>query len=93
MGKDKVTIRLPEDLLTWIDAEAAKHRGSNRSREIAIAIQQRRISMLPKWKREALYAKLGIKRVGEPEAAAAADVPEDELPLESADERGPGGEE
>ena len=60
--KIKVSCRLPAGLVKFLDdqVEDKQRRGvkSDRSTEVAIAVQQRQISKLPDEQRRALLAKL-----------------------------------
>jgi len=60
----KVSARVPEELVTWLDAQVVENRRagkrSDRSSEIVVALNQRRISLMTKTEREELFKKLGV---------------------------------
>ena len=47
----KIAVRLREDLVEFLDADAAKHK-ENRSWAVAVAVVQRQLSLLPPEDRE-----------------------------------------
>lgn len=53
----KVSVRLPESIVVWLDQQAAINR-RGRSEEVRVALLQRRLQQLPKWQREELVRKL-----------------------------------
>lgn len=58
MKSNRISVRLPLDLLEFLEAEAAKHAGSDRTKEIEKAIRQRQVSRLPKWQREKIWVAM-----------------------------------
>lgn len=59
----RVTARLPKDDVEFLD-EQVQEIGPNktdRTEQLHVCIVQRRITLLPKWKREQLYKKLGVE--------------------------------
>ena len=64
MSKNSVTVKISEDLLAYIDAEVSSKRGMgikwDKSKEVITALQQRRISKMPRHERDELYRRLGM---------------------------------
>lgn len=59
MDKVQVSIRLPQELVDWIDAQVRGYgRKTDRTEQVRICIEHRRISKLPRIQREKLFAKL-----------------------------------
>lgn len=60
----KVSARIPEDLVRWMDEEVLRKRRdghrADRSEEIVAALRQRQISLLSQEERETLFKKLGV---------------------------------
>ncbi len=69
MGKTKISVTLPYEDVEWLEAEIERigKRKTNKSEQVHIAIVQRRLSKMPKWQREEIYGKLGIKEEAEKE--------------------------
>lgn len=64
MAKGALSLKISDELLSFVDSQVRKKREKgvkwDRSKEVVAAIQQRRISQLPKFEREELYRRLGV---------------------------------
>ncbi len=59
MEKIKISIRLPEEDVAWLDDQVENAgRKTDRTEQVHVAIVQRRISLLPPDERKRLYARL-----------------------------------
>lgn len=63
-AKVKISVRLPQEDVTWMENECARlgPAKTNTSLEVHKAIVQRMISMMPKWKQEAIVRKVRLAR-------------------------------
>lgn len=62
----KITCRLPLEDVEFLDAEVVRNgKGTNRTEQLHLAITGRRIALMPKWKRDKLAERLGVRENGE----------------------------
>lgn len=62
----QISARLPEEDVAFLDAEVQRigSKKTDRTEQLHLCITQRRIALMPKWKREKLYEKLGVSLGG-----------------------------
>jgi len=59
MERIQVSIRLPQEIVDWVDDQVRDYgRKTDRTEQIRICIEHRRIALLPREKREKLFVKL-----------------------------------